>query len=224
MAIFRINKNKNYTTISNYHLQDKELSLKAKGLLSVMLSLPKDWDYSVRGLTQICKETKDTINSILNELEENNYLERKRIYSNGKISYWEYNIYESKNLYPKNQDIENQDQAFYDVNKYTKEQNTKQYKNNNIYEYFENVFTRTLNGVEYETMTNWLEDKTEEEIINAINESAKSNIDNIKYIEKVLYSKHKSKKSIPSWFNKEIESTECETDEEFQKFLEDFRK
>lgn len=116
MAIFRINKNKNYTTISKYHLSDKNLSLKAKGLLSLMLSLPKDWDYSVRGLSVICKETKDTINGILNELEKNNYLIRKRIYKDGKIIEWEYNIYETNDLHPKNQDIENQDIGFYDNN------------------------------------------------------------------------------------------------------------
>ena len=116
MAVFRVHKNKNYTTLSNYHLQDKNLSLKAKGLLSLMLSLPSNWDYSVRGLEKICIETKDTINGILNELEKNNYLERKRIYFNGKISHWEYNIYEN-NLHPKNQDIENQDIENQDINK-----------------------------------------------------------------------------------------------------------
>ena len=116
MAVFRVHKNKDYTTMSNYHLRDINLSLKAKGLLSLMLSLPEDWDYSVRGLEKICVETKDTINGILKELETNNYLERKRVYCNGKISNWEYNIYEN-NLYPKNQDIENQDIENYDINK-----------------------------------------------------------------------------------------------------------
>ena len=116
MAVFRVHKNKNYTTMSNYHLQDKNLSLKAKGLLSLMLSLPNNWDYSVRGLEKICTETKDTINGILNELERNNYLVRTRIYCNGKISHWEYNIYEN-NLHPKNQDIEKQDIENYDINK-----------------------------------------------------------------------------------------------------------
>ena len=133
MGVFRVNRTENNTTISNYHLKDKNLSLKAKGLLSMMFSLPDDWDYSVRGLQMICKETKDTINGVLNELEKNNYLERKRIYCDGKISDWEYNIYERNDLHPKNQDIENQDIAFYDINKYTKELNTKEYKeiNNN---------------------------------------------------------------------------------------------
>lgn len=132
MATFRINKNKNYTTMSNYHLKDTNLSLKAKGLLSLMLSLPENWDYSVLGLTSICKETKDTVNGVLKELEDNNYLVRKRIYCNGKISDWEYNIYESNDLHPKNQDIENQDIENQDVNKYTKELKIKEYKENNI--------------------------------------------------------------------------------------------
>ena len=136
MATFRINKNKNYTTMSNYHLKDTNLSLKAKGLLSIMLSLPENWDYSVLGLTNICKETKDTVNGVLKELEDNNYLVRKRIYCNGKISDWEYNIYECNDLHPKNQDIENQDIENQDVNKYTKELNTKEYK--------ENIFKRNV--------------------------------------------------------------------------------
>jgi DnaD/phage-associated family protein len=223
MATFRINKNKNYTAISNYHLQDKNLSLKAKGLLSLMLSLPTNWNYSVRGLTEICKETKDTINGVLNELEENNYLVRKRIYVNGKISEWEYNIYETNNLYPKNQDIENQDIVFYDNNKILNNKVLNNNINNNIYRHFENIFVRTLNGIEVQMIDNWLKDKTEEEIINAINECAKSNIDNFKYIEKVLYGK-KKKKVEPSWFNKEIEESEITPDDDFKNFIEEFRK
>lgn len=132
MAVFRINKNKNYTTMSNFHLKDTNLSLKAKGLLSIMLSLPEEWDYSVKGLTEICKEAKDTVNGVLKELEDNNYLVRKRVYCNGKISDWEYNIYETNDLHPKNQDIENQDIENQDVNKYTKESSIKKYKENNI--------------------------------------------------------------------------------------------
>lgn len=132
--VFRVNKNKNYTTMSNYHLKDKRLSLKAKGLLSIMLSLPDDWDYSVRGLEKISLESKNTINCILKEIEKNGYLERKRIYCNGKISSWEYYIYEKpkqgNNLHPKNEDIENEDIENWDVNKITKELNIK--KENNI--------------------------------------------------------------------------------------------
>ena len=126
MAVFRIEKTKDYTIMSNSHLRDKNLSLKAKGLLSLLLSLPENWDYSVAGLTSICKEAKNTINDILNELDENNYLKRNRIYQNGKIVDWEYVIYES-NLYRKNEDIENEDIEICDLEKL----NTKKYTNNN---------------------------------------------------------------------------------------------
>ena len=92
--IFRINKTKNYTVMSNHHLQDKNLSYKAKGLLSYMLSLPNDWDYSVRGIVASSKEGIKSINSILKELEENNYLIRARKQENNGRFYYEYNIYE----------------------------------------------------------------------------------------------------------------------------------
>ena len=61
MAVFRVEKTRNYTVMSNYHLRDKSLSLKAKGLLSLMLSLPEDWDYTTRGLAYICKDGVDSI-------------------------------------------------------------------------------------------------------------------------------------------------------------------
>ena len=61
--VFKIEKNKNYTVMSNYHLRDKNLSLKAKGLLSFMLSLPEDWDYSINGLVSICKEEETYVSS-----------------------------------------------------------------------------------------------------------------------------------------------------------------
>lgn len=74
VAVMRINKNKNYTTISNYHLREKNMSLKAKGLLTLMLSLPEEWDYSISGLVAICKENITAIRSALKELEEFGYL------------------------------------------------------------------------------------------------------------------------------------------------------
>lgn len=93
--VFRINKTKNYTVMSNYHLQDKKLSFKAKGLLSCMLSLPDEWNYSVRGLASISKEGIKAINSMLKELEENYYLKRERKQENNGRFYYEYNIYET---------------------------------------------------------------------------------------------------------------------------------
>lgn len=74
MAIFRIQKNENYTVMSNYHLRDMNLSLKAKGLMSLMLSLPDNWDYSVQGLVSILKEGRETVDGALRELKENRYL------------------------------------------------------------------------------------------------------------------------------------------------------
>ena len=95
MAIFRIKKNINYTVMSNCHLKDKNMSLKAKGLLSLMLSLPDDWDYSVNGLVAICKENKTAIQNTLRELEENGYLIRTKIKNEkGQFDY-EYDVYET---------------------------------------------------------------------------------------------------------------------------------
>ena len=69
MAVFRIEKTRDYTVMSNHHLRDTGLSLKSKGLLSMMLSLPEDWNYTTRGLAKICKEGTDSIGSALKELE-----------------------------------------------------------------------------------------------------------------------------------------------------------
>jgi len=74
MSVIRVNKTKNYTVMSNEHLKDKRLSLKAKGLLSVMLSLPDTWDYSISGLVAICKESETAVKSTLSELKSCGYL------------------------------------------------------------------------------------------------------------------------------------------------------
>lgn len=88
MAVFRVNKNKNYTVMSNYHLKDANMSFKAKGLLSMMLSLPDDWDYSIKGIISISKENKTSIQSALKELEENKYLKRtKKQNEKGQFEY-----------------------------------------------------------------------------------------------------------------------------------------
>ena len=79
MAVFRIEKNKNYTVMANYHLRDISLSLKAKGLLSLMLSLPEGWDYTTKGLACICKDGVDSICSTVKELEKAGYVQRRRL-------------------------------------------------------------------------------------------------------------------------------------------------
>ena len=94
MSLFRIEKNKNYTVMSNYHLRDKGLSYKAKGMLSFMLSLPEDWDYSLNGLVAVSKEGIKSIRSILKELQDCGYLKViKKQNLNGQFEY-EYCIYE----------------------------------------------------------------------------------------------------------------------------------
>lgn len=94
MSVFKIEKNSNYTVMSNYHLRDRDLSYKAKGLLSFILSLPEDWDYSLAGLCSISKESRDCIRSILKELKEHHYVEMEKV--RGNRGYFEYNylIYE----------------------------------------------------------------------------------------------------------------------------------
>ena len=95
MAVFRIEKTKGYTVMSNYHLKDRALSCKACGLLSKMLSLPEDWDYTTRGLAAICKDGVDSIGSALKELESLGYLVRNRLRDEkGRIKDTEYIIFE----------------------------------------------------------------------------------------------------------------------------------
>lgn len=110
MAVIRIEKNKNYTVMSNYHLRDKNLSLKAKGLLSIMLSLPEGWHYNVRGLASICKEGVTSISSTLKELEEYGYMKRHQPIVDGKFQEIEYIIYETPQVKVEDSDSENADQ------------------------------------------------------------------------------------------------------------------
>ena len=95
MAVFRIERTRDYTVMSNHHLRDKALSLKSKGLLSMMLSLPEDWNYTTRGLAKICKEGVDAIGGALRELEGAGYIVRHQMRDRqGRISDTEYVIYE----------------------------------------------------------------------------------------------------------------------------------
>ena len=92
---FRIERTRDYTVMSNHHLRDKALSLKSKGLLSMMLSLPEDWNYTTRGLAKICKEGVDAIGGALRELEAAGYIVRHQMRDRqGRISDTEYVIYE----------------------------------------------------------------------------------------------------------------------------------
>lgn len=95
MSVMRVHKSKNFTVMSNYHFREKGMSLKAKGLLSLMLSLPDDWNYSVNGLVTLSKDGKDSVMSALSELESFGYLKRTRLTnSKGQFQGVEYDIYE----------------------------------------------------------------------------------------------------------------------------------
>lgn len=95
MSNIKVHKNGEFTVMSNYHLKDKDMSLKAKGLLSIMLSLPSDWDYSVAGLQTRSKDGKDGTTSALIELEKLGYLIRKKaIDEKGRFAGYDYHIYE----------------------------------------------------------------------------------------------------------------------------------
>lgn len=95
MAVYRVQRTRDYTVMSNYHLRDKNLTLKSKGLLSMILSLPDEWNYTTRGLAAICKEGVDAIGSALKELETAGYIVRRQLRgANGRITDTEYIIYE----------------------------------------------------------------------------------------------------------------------------------
>ena len=112
MAVVRVNKVDNFVVMGKYHLKEKEMSLKAKGLLSLMLSLPDNWDYSVKGLVAICKENETSIKSALDELKKFGYLKVTKLLpnetDNGRYAYV-YDVFEQK------QDIEKQGVDFLGV-------------------------------------------------------------------------------------------------------------
>lgn len=96
MAVMRVEKSANYTVMSNRHLDDTRLSLKAIGLLSKILRLPDDWDYTLEGLAHICKEGKDAIRSAIVELEQAGYIERRQTHAaDGSFAGNEYIVHEA---------------------------------------------------------------------------------------------------------------------------------
>ena len=104
IMIFRTNKITNYTKIDNRYLEDKNISLKAKGLLTLMLSLPDSWKFNINGLCLLCKESKDAVRTAIKELKENHYVEMERIFDENGRFYYEYYIYENPGDYKANID------------------------------------------------------------------------------------------------------------------------
>lgn len=157
MSKIRVNNTKGFTMMSNYHFQDKGISLKAKGLLGLMLSLPSNWDYSVNGLVAIVKENKTAVQSALKELEEHKYLKRTRVQDEtGRFDYV-YDIYEkpydklpwTENWCTDIQCTENwctENQPQINTNKQnTNKQNTKELNTNNSLK--ENCKKESVNSV-----------------------------------------------------------------------------
>lgn len=155
MSVIRVEKTKNYTVMSNYHFKEKSMSLKAKGLLSLMLSLPDNWDYSIAGLVAICKENETAIKSALKELQQFGYVKVDKIMpdktESGRIEYV-YNIFEKpkqegekqgvENLPIEIQPIENQVQLNTKQSN-TNKINTKEKKKNNTKKDFSNFVIET---------------------------------------------------------------------------------
>ena len=140
MAIIRMNKSSDYTVMSNTHLKEKNMSLKAKGLLSLMLSLRDDWEYSVEGLVSICKESEVAVKSALNELKKFNYLKVTKLLPNqtetGRIEYI-YDIFEKPQQAIEKQGVENLGVEILDVEIQALENqgqlNTKELNTKDIY-------------------------------------------------------------------------------------------
>lgn len=171
MAKFKVNKTKDYTIMSNYHLKEKNMSLKAKGLLSVMLSLPDNWDYSIAGLVAISQENETAIKSALSELKQFGYLEVIKLMPNesetGRIDYI-YNVYEKPKQEGKKQEVENLSLEILDIenqgqlntnnrilNNKSNNMNIISTINNNIYDFLQKELGRILSPTEIEKVKEW---------------------------------------------------------------------
>ena len=233
MAIFRVKKNKNYTTMSNFHLRDKNLSLKAKGLLSVMLSLPDNWDYSLNGLVSISKENETAIKTALNELKKYGYLVINKLLPNEteskKIEYI-YNIHEKpienqklENQGVENQGVENLGIEFQVLENQTqlntKEQNTKKEntKKPNKENELSNIISFYENNIDLITqnkamiLSEYLDKFNKDIIIYSIQIAVEDNARNIKYIETIL----------ENWLKANVKSIEEAKD--YTKKLKDYK-
>lgn len=247
MAKFKVNKTKDYTIMSNYHLKEKDMSLKAKGLLSIMLSLPGDWDYSIAGLVAICRENETAIKSTLLELKKFGYLEVIKLMPNesetGRIDYI-YNIYEIPKQESEKQEVENLPLEILEVenqgqsninNKYN---NTSIINTNNKYisdkpkKYKFGKYQRIkLTNEEYSKLCEEFGISFIEKQINLLDEYVESNNNKNKYTNFNLVLRKsirenwfvKSKKDTPEWLDKSVEVSNAskEEQEEIEKMIKE---
>lgn len=164
MSIKKEGSAKQYTIINNHLLKNTDLSLKAKGLLCLMFSLPEDWNFSTKGLTSIVKDGERSVRSTLKELEDNRYLIRKPIHDGAHIIDWEYQIFEAPyNQEGCNEDVQNQDVQNVHLRKSTQLNTNK--LNTNIQN--TNKYKKESKKKEFEDILSEIED---EDIVNALGE------------------------------------------------------
>ena len=212
MSVFRIEKNKNYTVMANYHLRDERLSLKARGLLSMILSLPEDWDYSLAGLVSISKDGLTAVRGALHELEDNGYIHRERQRDpNGRLAGAIYTVYECPQpmlqtpmCETRTQDThtyENDTELSKDITNIKKEPKTEETKDSfflsprareeavdNLISYIVDKIGRPLSTIERRTCTKWVERGTDSDLIRfAVNDNLfRGNYFNLKYVQETL--------------------------------------
>ena len=212
MSVFRVEKNKNYTVMANYHLRDENLSLKARGLLSMILSLPDDWDYSLAGLVKISKDGLTAVRAALHELEDNGYIHRERQRGpHGRLAGSIYTVYEYpqptlqapmyENLTQENHMYDNVPQLSKDITNIKKEPKTDETKDSfflsprareetveNLISFIVDQIGRPLSSIERRTCVRWVECGTDPELIQfAVNDNLfRGDYFNLKYVQETL--------------------------------------
>ena len=216
MSVFRVEKNKNYTVMGNYHLRDMGLSLKAIGLLSKILSLPEDWDYSLKGLVRICKDGQSAVDAALHELEKQGYLVRTRDRSgDGRLTGTIYTIYEIPQKNPENpcmekpnhenpeqekHDQDNPNQLSKDITNIKKEPNTEETKEasllasrareeavDDLVHFIVDLVGRPLTQLERRICIRWVDDGSDPELIHlALEDNLYRDRFDLKYVDETL--------------------------------------
>ena len=237
MPVIRVNKNKDYTTMSNYHFKDKRISLKAKGLLSQMLSLPEGWDYSMQGLVAINKENEVAIKGALDELKNYRYLIVTKKMPNetesGRIEYV-YDIYEKPKQEVQKQGVENlgleflglENQVQYNTN--NKITNNKKNKYN-IYGEYKRI---KLTDEEYNRLVQEFGKSFIDNQITLLDEYVESNNNKNKYTNFNLVLRKSIRenwfvdknKMIPSWFDKDLKRKETNIKDGEQRLIEEIER
>lgn len=188
MAVFRKVKKTDYTIIDNNIFKNQKLSLKGKGMICTMLSLPDNWNFSEEGLTQLSNDSRAGIRSTLKELMEYGYLTRKQLKDkNGKFTNMEYTIYEEP-LYQKPTSVLPTSEKKHNKELNNKELNNKVNDDDNIIDFLQNNGF-VLNDILYDVVKEWEDNDLTRY---AIKKAVLNNKYNINYIQKILYSYEKN--------------------------------